>query len=183
MSASEGASAFDEAVSLFLTEQVDVTVESIHATAVHLGRNWYPALVYHLYREGMLSGLAGESIARAVVPAAWSDAEFPMIQLEPDEWRDLFEHIGYTVDGVAAERPSGPLTLWRGAAPGYEKGFAWTEDREKAQWFANRPHHKGGGLLLTADVRPAWLFARITNQRPGESEYVVDTDGIDIREV
>jgi hypothetical protein len=36
------------------------------------------------------------------------------------------------------------------------------------------------GRVWTATVEPGRLLARITEHRPGESEYVVDTDGLEI---
>lgn len=171
---------FDEAVEAFLSETVEPTADNIHVAACSLGRNYYPALVCTLYHEGMLWGACGADVARTVVPAAWSAAEFPMIQLDAEEWRDLFDLAGYTMDGRPAERPGESLTLWRGALPEYRDGWSWTEDRDLAQWFAERPHNRADGRVYAAIVEPSRLLARISQERAGENEYVVDARGLRI---
>jgi hypothetical protein len=55
---------------------------------------------------------------------------------------------------------------------------SWTDDQELAKWFADRPHNKGRGQVYAAHVAPARLLARISEQRAGESEYVVDARGL-----
>lgn len=146
------------------------TAEEIEQAGARVGRNAYPALVADLLRESRLSPEA----AQIVVSSAWNASEFPRMALDEATWRTLFDLGGYVVDGIPVERPPEPLTLWRGALPGHELGWSWTDDRELASWFADRPHHRGRGVLVTADVDPARLLARITDRRPGESEYVVD---------
>ncbi|WP_140403791.1 MULTISPECIES: hypothetical protein [unclassified Nocardioides] len=153
----------------------DPTAEEVEIAGVRLGRNAYPGLVISLYNEGLLNS----DVAATVVPSAWSAAEFPSLQLEQEEWRDLFDLAGYTVDGKRAARPGASLSLWRGAIPEHRLGWAWTDDREVAEWFAARPHNSGRGRVFTAEVEPSRLLARISEQRPGESEYVVDARGLE----
>jgi hypothetical protein len=164
----------DEILSLFIFGELEATAENIEEAALRLGRNWYPALVSGVSQAGWLSA----ETARIVVPAAWSSAEFPMLQLEPDEWRELFDLAGYTIECVATARPTESLTLWRGALSEHRNGWSWTDDRDLAQWFADRPHNAGRGQVWAAAVDPCRLLARISEQRPGESEHVIDARGL-----
>ncbi len=159
-----------------LLEQGDEpSAEDIEIAGCRIGRSWYPALVMSLYDEGLLTSVA----AAQVVPSAWNAVEFPSLALRYDDWRALFDLAGYTVEGKAAERPSTPIRLWRGAIPEHRTGWSWTDDRDLAQWFADRPHNSGRGAVWRLDAEPGRLLARIREQRPGESEYVVDVRGLE----
>jgi hypothetical protein len=91
-------------------------------------------------------------------------------------WLQVFALAGYTVDGEPAERPGGPLTLYRGAPPSRRLRMAWTDHRATAERFAH-----GGlrgrelGRVWTAEVAPDRLLARMHEGGRGESEYVVNT--------
>ena len=167
----------DELLSHFLDEGDQPSAEDIETAGGRIGRNAYPMLVMLLASYGLLT----PEVARVVVPSAWSDVEFPSRALTRDCWRALFLSAGYTVNGVPAERPTESLRLWRGSLPGHRYGWSWTDDRALAQWFANRPHNTGRGLVHVADVEPARLLARITHVREGEREYVVDARRMKVR--
>ena len=100
------------------------------ATRSHEG----PALLANLLGE---SGRLRPDVA-ALVGDAWSDADLPEQCLDHDTWRELFKAAGTIVDGQPAPRPETPLTLWRGASAERRLGWAWTADRARAEWFANR---------------------------------------------
>jgi len=154
------------------------SVENIERAGVELGRNSYPALLWNL---NQLRPLRPE-VAAVVVPSAWSGAEFPNRQLSGKRWRLLFDIAGYTVDGVPSPLPTSTLRLWRGAHPKYRRGWSWTDDRDKAQWFAARNALLTGPddeVVWVADVQPDRLLAKITELR-GESEYVVDARGLKV---
>ncbi len=154
------------------------SVENIERAGVELGRNSFPALVWYL---NLLRPLRPE-VAAVVVPSAWSCAEFPNRQLRGTQWRLLFDIAGYTVDGVPSPRPTSALRLWRGAHPKYRRGWSWTDDRDRAQWFAARNALLTGPddeVVWVADVQPDRLLARITEHRR-ESEYVVDARGLKV---
>ncbi len=167
----------EEMLDYFLDRGDYPSAEDVEIAGGRLGRNSYPALVADLNLEGLLDAAA----AAVVVPSAWSDVEFPNRALDEDTWGRLFELAGYTGDGVPAARPSEPLKLWRGAVPAHRAGWSWTDLPAVAEWFAARPHNFGEGRIWTARVEPGRLLARITHQRPGESEYVVDARGLPIR--
>ena len=136
-----------------------------------LDRNDEPLLLDHLLAEGLLTS---QTAARCV-SAAWCGCDYPNLVLPDYAWRRLFRLAGYTVECSPADRPHESLQLYRGAVPAYRRGWSWTEDRELAQWFADRARHQGPGLVWVARVAPWRLLARITAERRGESEYVVDT--------
>lgn len=165
-----------ELLTHFAEADREPTVEDIEVAGTRVGRNSYPVLVFDLFLEDLLL----PDVAAVVVPQAWCDAEFPMNTLGADGWRQLFDFAGYTDDGTRTERPSSSMTLWRGALPDHRDGWAWTDDRALAEWFADRPHNGGRACVWVADVEPARMLARISQQRLGESEYVVDTRGLRI---
>jgi hypothetical protein len=115
-----------------------------------------------------------------MVPAVWSGAEHPLGYLDREAWSDLFWLAGYTYNGRRRARPRLPRRLYRGADEAHRDGWSWTDDRAVAKWFADRPMHHTPGRVWTAVVEPARLLARITTERPGEAEWVVDTDGLAI---
>ncbi|MFD8413973.1 hypothetical protein ACFV2Q_19815 [Streptomyces sp. NPDC059650] len=109
----------------------------------------------------------------------WSGAEYPHQNLDESLWRMLFEAAGYTVDGKAAERPTEPLTLWRGSVPGRRRDWSWTSDRTIAEEFAFKGvRGRPIGVVWETKVPPRSLLS-FDNGRE-ESEYVVDTHGLRI---
>lgn len=117
--------------------------------------------------------------ASVLVPSVWSGVEHPLEALNRDTWRRLFDLAGYTHDGKRWGRPRKTRPLYRGADEAHRDGWSWSDDRAVAEWFA---HRKPGGRVWVAQVEPSRLLARITTERPGESEYVVDPDGLIITE-
>ncbi len=166
----------DEAVKFFSDHGAPSGSELLLA-CIRLGRNQGPTFLADLEAEGLLTPEA----AAMVVPSVWSAVEFPNRSLPAEVWRWLFQLAGYTIDGVPAGRPIGGLTLFRRSTRAARHGWSWTEDESLAEHFAS------GGLGGRATGR-VWkvhapsesLLARIPAERPGESEYVVDTDGLAI---
>lgn len=145
------------------------------------GRNHSPRLLYFAWLGKRISV---ESLRR-LLPEAWTDPEFPERALTKASWREMFETVGYAVDGEAQPRPAAPLTLWRGAVPNRRRGWAWTDEYDLAQRFALGLEAGGlvgriAGQVYTSEVPPEALLCRIIDQRPGESEYVIDTHGLTI---
>ncbi len=101
-----------------------------------VGRNHGPALLVDLWSEGLLTAEA----AMRAVPSTWCGCEFPSRTVDADLWRALFDLAGYTVEGISAERPTRSLRLYRGAVPKHRDGWSWTDDRQLAEWFAQRAH-------------------------------------------
>jgi len=96
---------------------------------------------------------------RYTLPSVWKCAEFPEIALRPmDIWVTYFRWAGYLTDADdPVEAPVAPLKIYRGAIWRRRRGMAWTTDRERARWFAQR-------------------FARFDGHEPFESAYVFEAD-------
>jgi hypothetical protein len=73
-------------------------------------------------------------VAAAVVPRLWLRlAPCPIAWVAPARWRRLWAAAGYSVHGEPAERPTEPVTLYRG---GSRDGWSWTDDPQLAAAFA-----------------------------------------------
>lgn len=170
------------------------SLDDLQTATGRLGRTLSPSFLLGIHENGLLSHDAAE----VLVPGAWNGAEHPMDELDPDDWGSLFRYAGYTHDGVRRVRPRKVKRLFRGADYANRDGWSWTEDLALATWFAEResvyksaavPDHPHGygqrhtdGRVWVADVEPDRLLARITEARPGETEWVVETDGLVITE-
>ena len=86
--------------------------------------------------ESVVQGALTEEVMIAVLDNHQAMAEFPDSELGRDAWRLLFLKVGYSVDGRTADRPSEPLTLWRGSVPERRADWSWTADREIAASYA-----------------------------------------------
>lgn len=135
----------------------------------------YGPRVLHLLDQ--FAALRPKAYAR-VVPYAWSLAEFPGLTMPRADWRALWKKAGFVIDGKSAQRPAEPIRLWRGATRAHKGGMAWTEDRAGAQWFVDHRHRQG--FLWTAVVPPQNLLVRIHETGRHESEWIVDTRGVEI---
>ncbi|SDY27370.1 hypothetical protein SAMN05661080_02908 [Modestobacter sp. DSM 44400] len=164
-----------ELIDYLLDDQPDYSCDELMTLLGRVGRNAGPAVVVSLYYEGLLD----RHHAVVVVPDVWSGVEFPLVALERSDWRALFAFAGYTHNGRRRGRPRLPRTLYRGADEAHRDGWSWTDDRAQADWFTDRSIHREPGRVWRATVEPWRLLARITEGR-GESEYVVDTDGLTI---
>lgn len=153
----------------------ELSMDECIAACVSVGRNGAPGLLSWLSAHSLLS----PEVTTACVAEAWSMAEYPERCLDQDDWRDLFELAGYTVDGKPAARPSHALVLWRGCPDSRRDGWSWTGDRAVAERFASGRHYRrDAGELWRAEVEPWRLFAHDNGRN--ECEYVVDTVGLDI---
>lgn len=64
----------------------------------------------------------------------------PLLHATRREWITWFRAVGFTYCGIRAEhlRPTGSVTLYRGASPGWEHGTSWTPRRDLAERWARR---------------------------------------------
>lgn len=145
--------------------------------SARLGRNDLPAALTYAWAERRLTDPV--EIARGVRDA-WTMAEWPTNCLDIDIWLSLFGAAlpkdSYLNEGVVAPRSELPetLTLHRGAVRGREEGMSWTEDEDRAKWFANRfGNHFGEPVVMTLDIPREYILARFHEGR-GEGEWVVD---------
>ncbi|WP_460867155.1 hypothetical protein [Nocardioides pakistanensis] len=134
-----------------------------------------------------------DDAAREFVVDAWSRSEFPESNLSTERWLEIFHHVGFLTDQDPddldeGEEPFGPPTatmrLYRGAAPQYARGMAWTTSPGKARWYAERfpadDDHFDEGRVYTAMVEPWRVLARFGAR--GESEIVIDPTDLEIDE-
>lgn len=150
------------------------TRDRLTAAFARVGRDHAPGLLLDL---DWSTPLAPEVLAWAA-PHAWSGVEHPLAALHAETWADWFARAGFTVEGVPADRPGQPVVVFRGADHAHRLGWSWTDDPDLARWFAERPRHRERGQVWRAAVAPWALLARITEQRPGENEWVVDPAGL-----
>ena len=145
-----------------------------------------PRLLAHFVADGLLD-LSRPDMA-GVVFDVWTNVNVPRDYLEEDDWQTLFEANGYSHVGLAAERPTEAVLLYRGCTYPGRFGMAWTPDLEVARRFAyDEIRGRLIGQVYTATVEPEYLLAFNATERaqlvPGieldaESEYLVDSRGL-----
>lgn len=129
----------------------------------------------------LMSRVLDEGTERDLAVFAWRAPEFP----EGGDgalWRETWRRLGFCSDMEDEPAPTETMRLYRGAVPRHKRGMAWTEDLDRARWFARRfpkSEHFGQGRVYVADVEPRRVFARISGR--GEEEWVIDTQGLAIR--
>lgn len=155
----------------FMGRGLAPTVNEVSTALGRVGRVPAVGLLIDLHVAGLLTAEA----AAASVGSAWSGSEDSDRHLFHDEWRPLFELVGYAEDGRPAERPAQPLALWRGSVPERRTEWSWTDDREVAVGYAGGERFRRPlGMVWRATVEPWRLLARNTKQ----CEYLVDTEGL-----
>jgi hypothetical protein len=109
-------------------------------------------------------------------------AEYPDAALDRPAWRQLFTAAGFTADGRPAERPAGPVELWRGSVPERRADWSWTTRRAVAEGYATGTgaRRPTTGRLYRVVAPAAALLAHNTGRV--EDEYVIDTGGLTIAE-
>ncbi|MFS0885143.1 hypothetical protein [Aeromicrobium sp. 179-A 4D2 NHS] len=114
---------------------------------------------------------------------AWFMAEYPEKQVEAAMWVNLFDQIGYTVDGEPAVREDDIpefVTVYRGCLPERIDGMSWTTSLETAYWFASRWTKHGGKQLhvYRAEIPRDFVLAKVGGR--SENEVVIDTSQLDM---
>lgn len=147
--------------------------------------SWLIGLAGRVNGPGFLAEALSEDkvtngIVAALVGSVWSSAEYPDRELDHDTWRWLFDIAGFTVDGKRAQRPTEPMTLFRGSVPERRTDWSWSRTRAVAELFAAGPRGRGKGRLWVCEVPPESMLA--VNTGRDEDEVVVDTRGLRITE-
>jgi hypothetical protein len=124
-----------------------LTVDEAETALSRVGRVNGPALLFDLYYSGCLTA----DMLPALVVGVWSAAEWPSGNLPRSTWINWFRKAAYPP-------PSGPLVIYRGAIPQHARGMAWTTDRQRAEWFANR---WAGAHVYTVTAEPAAVLADV----------------------
>lgn len=166
----------------FELEDFTVASEVWHAMSRRLGRNELPAVLFEAVYEDFT--LTEPADIAAGVAEAWVDAEWPGRHFDYFIWAELFTKAvdgdpdSYLHDGEVRPRTDLPekVTLWRGATEEHAEGMSWTDDRDRARWFAHRFDGMRGartGQLWEVTVWRDGVLARFEKGR-GEAEWVLD---------
>lgn len=153
-----------------------LTTDELQRLIDRAGRTYGPDFLHQAY----LDGVVDKETVTDLVGRVWSMSEFPDRQLKRHVWRWLFQVAGFTVDGQRTERPTEPIELWRGTVPERRTDWSWTTDRAVAEKFADGMRGRLPGQLYRLMAPPERLLC--ANTERGESEYVVDTEGLLIEE-
>lgn len=135
-------------------------------------KNWSLVIFLHErpFRISALFSLwaAGLIPSRELGPfleEVWVDSE-NLFQYPRRMILDMFEASGF----IGKIKPEKDLPVYRGVSlKGKVKGFSWTEDIERAEWFARR---FGSGKVYKALIPPDGILASFSSR--GENEIVVD---------
>jgi len=135
-----------------------------------VGRNEQPKRLYQAWRRGEIDGVG----LRVLILDVWSGAEWPA-QLGHRAWIEMFTAAGLVTDGCDA--PKSPLTVYRGATLSRMRGFSWTLDFDRAQWFAARTRLFGMPAAVYRLACPPTLVLGVIFGEPsgrGEREIIVN---------
>ncbi len=125
----------------------------------------------------LLADRWSDETLRRFLPPVWSAAEFPGISMSKTRAVELWKRVGYTVDGIPADRPqAGTVTLYRAAPEARIWGLSWTREAVVAESFLR---FGGRGSLAprvwVAEFPTSRLLSAIHDRN--EEEYVVNTTG------
>ena len=107
------------------------------------------------------------------LPIAWSRSDAPQAILSNSEWLELFTAAGHTHNGQPA--PAQAATLYRCAPPKYRDGWSWTASAFIAATYP------GNHPIWTVNAPARAILA--TRDNGLLTEHIVNTDGLDIREL
>ena len=125
---------------------------------------------------------------------AWKTGGFPQALLPETRWRELFNLPGYIDENTVTRRPSGSVTLYRGATHGCRRNWSWASTWGTAAiyqlWRAQeiRDAQENGDLtglqpsaVWVARVPWSSVLARSRPPNPLDEEWVVDTENVKIK--
>lgn len=160
-----------------ITEGPPLTTRMMKMYLGSCGRIHSPAVLLAAWRHQRITARQ----LRELLYIVWSYAEYPQDYISDDDWRDMFRAAGYTSHGQPATPPD-RIQLFRGSPWEYRRRWSWTDNLPCAQI-----HAQGGiawrkeGIVWTLTA-PASAILLHRNHIDFE-EYVVDTDGLEIRPV
>ena len=136
------------------------------AALAFVGKDAAPLALFMWWSDGEVDR---ESL-RSLLPGVWAGVEFPRRVLSPARWLELFAAAGF----LGERQPPEPLTLYRGALPGYARGMAWTTSQKRAVWYADRWALTTGrkAFVYTVDAPHDAILATIPERK--ESDVIVD---------
>ncbi|KLL95131.1 hypothetical protein NJ76_29875 [Rhodococcus sp. IITR03] len=122
---------------------------------------------------------------------AWRKVEVPTLRVRPDKWISMFRTLGFVtygeVNGIVDEsqRPTEPLTLYRGAPPEYREGLSWTDTPTRARWYVQEwqtGKRNTDGRVWKCTIPPERFLAYFDRDPVEEIEWVADVRGLPIVE-
>lgn len=145
-----------------------------------MGRNNKPhALVYAVVVNEVLTD--PEEVAKGFEDA-WTACEWPGRAASADLWLGVLGNAldietEYLLESEVRPKSELPesVTLYRGAPEDAARGMSWTDNLERAQWFASRFPGYLDGNVYTVEATPDMVLARFHESR-GENEWVLDPD-------
>ncbi len=155
--------------------------------AARAGRNDKPAILLTAIAAGVLTD---PQQIRIGLEDTWTTCEWPGRAADYEVWLYAFEHAStdghYLEEQELRDRTTLPqtLTVYRAAAEGHELGLSWTTSFDKAYWFATRVGALAGHRhkIFELDAPRDWVLAHYHETR-GESEYVIDTNGLSLEDL
>lgn len=170
------------------------TLRAASKEQARMSKNWGSFVFMHErpYRvealiEAQCSGLCDEPKAHwSLVGDVWTDSENICQFME--EWEGIWDcgvekrHLVMSADErKALKAMPATIDIWRGI--GFKssvKGMAWTVDRKKAIWFANRyrSDRNRTPMLVSGRVQKTDVIAHFMGRN--ESEIVVHPDDVEI---
>lgn len=124
---------------------------------------------------------------------AWKTGKYPQALLSAARWRELFG-VGFIDDNTVRQRPTGTVTLYRGASYGCRRNWSWT-----SRWATAEIYRlwRGKDILDARQADPSvqvdrsavWIarvpwssvLARSRPANPLDDEWVVDTEHAKIK--
>ena len=154
-------------------------------TGEPIGREWLRAKldqVHYILKPRVMGRLHELDVlspqAYLLTLHAWVGSGFPNRALPHAMWREMFRRSGYTHDGFDRPQPTRPKRLYRGSSYEDRLNWSWTPDRELAAMYAQPSNVRPGGSVWVAKVE-GW---RLLGYSKETTEYVVDTEGLEVRE-
>lgn len=136
-----------------------------------------PLILLEAWRTGRLPI---EVLARRL-PAVWTVCQHPHDVIGNADWLELFHAVGYSVNGVPTQPPTGRVRLFRGAPWHRRHYWSWSTSIEVAHAFAYERSHHAAPKIWTINAPAEQLLALIVtpNSAVGSvKEYVLDTSGL-----
>ncbi len=86
-------------------------------------------------------------------------------------WQDLFRHCDRDrFYSLGTSFPDGEILAFRGSVPGVVKGFSWTVNRKKIDWFTERWRDKslGGGTIFSTHISRKDILVFLKDEEQAE---------------
>jgi len=99
-------------------------------------------------------------------------------------WHDLFSQCdGEQFYGLGEPFPDEKILAFRGSVAGVVKGFSWTTNREKIDWFTERWHDKslGGGTIFSTHISRKDILIYLNDKE--QAEIIVSPQFLEAAEI